>query len=209
MIFKKSWAADPSRSGTVWFRSRMVLSCHINYQNFGELMFGRILTKKTDFHVQLLIGFIPSHRESPNFWHVISKFRTTLYWNHIVPDRQGSAAHEISNHWIPPILTLNGMLPQSVFGTSWKRIVNRPKSYGRFSQTSYKFRIISIFDRIQFRFVCFQRNDRTISKFNNCMHWLITYSQSEDRVLSAKWSHTFSHDSTFDRIFPISKDCFQ
>ena len=42
--------------------------------------------------------------ESPNFWHVISHFRTTLYWNHIVPDRQGSAAHEIPNHGISPSL---------------------------------------------------------------------------------------------------------
>ena len=35
-----SWAADPYRPGTVWFRSGMVLSCQINYQKFGESMFG-------------------------------------------------------------------------------------------------------------------------------------------------------------------------
>ena len=35
---------------------------------------------------------------------MISHFRTTLYWNHIVPDLQGSAAHEIPNHWISPSL---------------------------------------------------------------------------------------------------------
>ena len=34
MIFKISWAADPSRSETVWFRSGMVPSCHMNYQKF-------------------------------------------------------------------------------------------------------------------------------------------------------------------------------
>ena len=39
MFFKISWAADPSRSGTVWFRSGMVPSCHINYQTFGENKF--------------------------------------------------------------------------------------------------------------------------------------------------------------------------
>ena len=58
--------------------------------------------EKTDFYVQLLIGFIPSHKESPNFWHVISQLRTTLYWNHIVPGPQGSAARKIRNHWISP-----------------------------------------------------------------------------------------------------------
>ena len=42
-------------SGTMWFRSGMVPSCH---QKFGEFMFGKIITKKTDFDVQLLIGLI-------------------------------------------------------------------------------------------------------------------------------------------------------
>ena len=46
MIFKISWTADPNRSGTVWFRSGMVPTCHINYQKFGEFMFGKIITKK-------------------------------------------------------------------------------------------------------------------------------------------------------------------
>ena len=32
---------------------------------------------------------------------------TTLYWNHIVPDRQRSAAHKIPNHWISSSLTSN------------------------------------------------------------------------------------------------------
>ena len=59
------------------------------WQNYKE---------KTDFDVQLLIGLIPSHKESPNFWHVISQLKATLYWNHIVPDRQGSEAHETPNH---------------------------------------------------------------------------------------------------------------
>ena len=45
------------------------------WQNYNE---------KTDSDVQLLIGLISSHKESPNFWHVISHFWTTLYWNHIV-----------------------------------------------------------------------------------------------------------------------------
>ena len=36
MIFKISWAADLSRSETVWFRSGMVPSCHINCQKFGD-----------------------------------------------------------------------------------------------------------------------------------------------------------------------------
>ena len=38
------------------------------------------------------------------FWHVISQLRTALYWNHIVPDRQGSAASKIRNHCISPSL---------------------------------------------------------------------------------------------------------
>ena len=40
MILKISWAADPCRPGTVWFRSELVPSCQINYQKFGESMFG-------------------------------------------------------------------------------------------------------------------------------------------------------------------------
>ena len=46
MIFKISWAANLSRSGTLWSRSGMVPSCHINYQTFGEFTFGKIITKK-------------------------------------------------------------------------------------------------------------------------------------------------------------------
>ena len=46
MILKFSWAADPSRSGTVWFLSGMVLSREINYQKLGESMVGKIITKK-------------------------------------------------------------------------------------------------------------------------------------------------------------------
>ena len=65
--------------------------------------------QKTSFRVQLLIGLIPSQKESPNFWHVSSQLRTTLYWNQIVLDRQGSAAHKIPNHLISPSLTcVNG-----------------------------------------------------------------------------------------------------
>ena len=56
MIFKISGAADPSRSGTVWFRSEMVPSCHINYQKFDEFMFGKIITK------ELIFTFPTSHR---------------------------------------------------------------------------------------------------------------------------------------------------
>ena len=65
------------------------------WQNYNE---------KTSFHVQLFIGLILSYKESPKFWHVISQLRTTLYWNHIVPDRQGSAVRKIRNHWISPTL---------------------------------------------------------------------------------------------------------
>ena len=36
------------------------------------------------------IGLIPSHNESPNILQVISQHRTTIYWNHIVPDGQES-----------------------------------------------------------------------------------------------------------------------
>ena len=73
--------------------------------------------EKTDFDVELFIGLIPSHKESPNFWHVITQLRTTFFWNQIVPDRQGSAAHEIPNHWISPSLDLSdfGFLVRSYF----------------------------------------------------------------------------------------------
>ena len=99
MIFKISWAADHSLSGTV-FRSEMVPSCHINYQKFGEFMFGKILTKKlilTSIFSSVLLRHTRSRQTFDTRFH---NFRTTLNWNHIVPDRQGSAAHETPNHWI-------------------------------------------------------------------------------------------------------------
>ena len=49
MIFKISWTADSCRSGTVWYRSKMVPGCLINYQKCCESMFGKIITKKTVF----------------------------------------------------------------------------------------------------------------------------------------------------------------
>ena len=50
MIFTISWAANPWRLGNMWFRSGMVLSCSINYQKFGEFMFGEIITKNWFSH---------------------------------------------------------------------------------------------------------------------------------------------------------------
>ena len=47
------------------------------------------------------------------FWQRISKLRTTLYWNHIAPHRQGSAAHKIPYHWISP--TINPVGPKNLF----------------------------------------------------------------------------------------------
>ena len=49
MILKISWVADPSRSENVMSRSEMVHSCHINCQNFGEFIFGKIIAKKLVF----------------------------------------------------------------------------------------------------------------------------------------------------------------
>ena len=49
MIFRISWAADRSRSETVWFWSGMVPSCHINNRKFGEFMFGQIIIQKLIF----------------------------------------------------------------------------------------------------------------------------------------------------------------
>ena len=43
------------------------LVCLMNYQKFDEFMFVEIITKKTCFQVQLFLGLIPSHKESPNF----------------------------------------------------------------------------------------------------------------------------------------------
>ena len=53
---------------------------------------------------QLFIDLIPSHTDSPNFWHVISQLRAVPHRIRMVSDRQGSAAHEIPNHWISPSL---------------------------------------------------------------------------------------------------------
>ena len=40
-------------------------------------------------------ALILPHMESPDFWHFILLQVTVLYRNHMVPDRRGSAAHEI------------------------------------------------------------------------------------------------------------------
>ena len=42
--------------------------------------------------------------ESPDFWHFISQLGTVLYWNHIVPARQRSAAHEILKIIVSPLV---------------------------------------------------------------------------------------------------------
>ena len=48
------------------------------------------------FHVKISIfSLISLPKNSPNFWYFISLLRTVLYRIHIVPDRQGSAVHEI------------------------------------------------------------------------------------------------------------------
>ena len=39
-------------------------------------MFGKIITKKQVFTSKILIGLIPSHKESPNFWRVISQLKS-------------------------------------------------------------------------------------------------------------------------------------
>ena len=49
-------------------------------------------------------GLVPANVDSPNFWYFILLLGTVLYRNHMVPDRQGSAAHEIPDHWISPTL---------------------------------------------------------------------------------------------------------
>ena len=92
----------PDRDGVVSIGDGPQLSNQLSkvwrvhvWQNYNE---------KNSFHVLLFIDIIPSHKESPNFWHVISQLRATLYWNHIVPDRQGSAASKIRNHCISPSL---------------------------------------------------------------------------------------------------------
>ena len=101
MIFKISWAADPSRSGTVWFRSGMVPSCHINYQKFGEFMFGKIITKKLIF-TSNFSSVLFRHRRTRQTWLVILRLRTTFYWNHVVTHRQEWAARKLRSHFISP-----------------------------------------------------------------------------------------------------------
>ena len=67
-----SWAADPYRPGTVWFRSGMVLSCQINYQKFGESMLGKIITKKLVFTFKfssVLFGHARSRQTFDTWFH--------------------------------------------------------------------------------------------------------------------------------------------
>ena len=107
----------------LWLLNKLSKNWRVHiWQNYNE---------KTSFHVQLLIGLIPSHKESPNIWHVISQLRTTLCWNHIVPDLQGSAAHEIPNHWISPriaeIFWKNFVFP--ILPGLWNRLVKNFKKF--------------------------------------------------------------------------------
>ena len=68
---------------------------------------GRSLDLKTGFSYRLFIHIISSHKDSSNVWHLISQLRTVLNRIQMVPDWQGSAAHEIPNHWISPTLRDN------------------------------------------------------------------------------------------------------
>jgi len=85
MIFKNSWAADLSRSGTVCFRSGMVPICHINchvwrvhvWQNYN---------KKTVFDVQLLIMPIWSYSVTPGIAKLLTSDFTTSDHPLLKPD---------------------------------------------------------------------------------------------------------------------------
>jgi len=52
---------------------------------------------KTVVYLRLFIDLVPSHMDSPNFGHFIYQPGTVLYRKHMIPDRQGLAAHEIPN----------------------------------------------------------------------------------------------------------------
>ena len=58
--------------------------------------------RKTVFSLQFFIDLALLHIDLPNFSHCVSKLRSVLYRNHMVPGRQRSAAHEIPNHWVFP-----------------------------------------------------------------------------------------------------------
>ena len=93
----------------------MVPSCKITCQKFGDPLSGGIRPKILVLRVlswahavndgslkfRLFSNLIPSHKNSPNFLHVILQLKTILYWNHIAPDRQ-----EVGGPWNLIILNL-------------------------------------------------------------------------------------------------------
>ena len=78
----------------LWNKISKVWRVHV-WQNY---------TEKTDFYLEISIDLVPSHMHSPNFWYFISQVGTVLYRIHMVPDRQGSAAHEIQKIIEYPII---------------------------------------------------------------------------------------------------------
>ena len=84
MVFKISWAAERWRPGTVWFRSVMVLSRKINYQEFGEIItkwfiftfnFESVLFRKTKSR-QIFDTWFHNQGQS---WYRISNDLPTLF----------------------------------------------------------------------------------------------------------------------------------
>ena len=78
----------------------------------GPWLLNRVLVWRNEIDEKFeeeisIFRLITLPKNSPNFWYLISQLRTVLYRIHIVPDRQGSAAHEILKIIeSPPVLSL-------------------------------------------------------------------------------------------------------
>ena len=65
-------------------------------------MYGE-MRRKDGFYTQLFIDLVPADMDSSTFRYFNLATRDRPYGNHMVPERQESAAHEIQNYWISHI----------------------------------------------------------------------------------------------------------
>ena len=98
MIFLISWAADPCRRPSGFDIGRSLVVKYIS--KVWRLLLWRNLTKKWVLSSTLHRPCSVAH----GFLTFYSATGAVLYRNHMVPDRQGSAAHEIPDRRISPSL---------------------------------------------------------------------------------------------------------
>ena len=98
-----------------------------------------MLRNKIDGKFELKTSFfvlVPSHVDSPNFRHVILLLGIVLYRNHLVSDRQGSAAHVIKKSLSLPYCNIQ-CLSSVLFNPVWVGVLLNNKMCNIFDRICY------------------------------------------------------------------------